>query len=390
MVGLLINSLKRANAAQTHTLGLLKYKHKIIRELTKLEDWEDLTVELAKIPSTFAGVSASRLFLRSAISGELEAIAFWSENGTEEPNFYRDCRECLKRCTESELVFSVCTPQPVADDSPRQYQEYCLPIEYANGLFALVHFKLKPGENLSNKQIEMLDSIRDDMALVLKAGHEQEKLFELRQTQSVLTERHSISTYLHDHLSQNLAYLCLKLNQFTSGTEQLSADALPELQRMHKAADQSYEIVRGFLETIYPETTPHLVNLISAQAKNISQRARISISIEKFGEEVPLLPDTQQAIFYVVREALSNIEKHSRAKNAKVLIAWGQDCLTITISDNGVGFYTRDIDGAKHFGMEIMQERIQKINGRIDIQSSEALGTEVTFTVPLVVLQKED
>jgi len=139
-----------------------------------------------------------------------------------------------------------------------------------------------------------------------------------------------------------------------------------------------------------PETTPRLVNLVSAHVKKVSRRAQIDIIIKRKGRELPILPDIQQAIFYVVREALSNVEKHSRAKKAKVLIAWGEDCLTITISDNGIGFNCQNVDGAKHFGMEIMQDRVKKINGSINIQSSEHTGTEVTFSVPVVVPNKEE
>ena len=390
LVGLLINSLRRANTTQDHALAILNYKHDIIREMTNLEDWEELTTALVKIPGTIANVAASRLFLRNPISGEFEAVAPWIENDTENSNFDQDCRKCLEGRSGIKLLFSECASDPVDKNLPVQSQEYCLPLNYANTAFAQIQFKLKPGEILSEKQFEKLDSIRDDMALVLKTGQEQERLYELRQIQSALKERHSISTYLHDHLSQNLAYLCLKLNQLSSGKEPFSEDGLYELQRMNKAANQSYEIVRSFLETSYPETTPRLVNLISAHVKKVSQRAQIDIQIKRKGKEVPILPDTQQAIFYVVREALNNVEKHSGAKKAKVQITWGEECLTVSISDNGIGFNTQNVDGAKHFGIEIMQDRIETINGRIDIQSSENSGTEVTFNVPVLALQKEE
>ncbi len=89
------------------------------------------------------------------------------------------------------------------------------------------------------------------------------------------------------------------------------------------------------------------------------------------------------------QEALRNVEKHARAKKVKILVIWDECSLTLTISDNGIGFNPQNIDRTKHFGMGIMQERIEKINGRIDIQSSASSGTEITLFSPIMPLEKE-
>jgi signal transduction histidine kinase len=139
------------------------------------------------------------------------------------------------------------------------------------------------------------------------------------------------------------------------------------------------------IETTYPKTTPRLSNLFSEYARKISQRANFEISIEREGEPFPLLPEIQQAVFYVFQEVLSNVEKYSKADHVDVIVKWGEESLVVTVSDNGIGFNPHNIDGTKHFGLEIMKERLAKINGQLKIISSETCGTTVTFSSPLQI-----
>lgn len=390
IVGVLIKYLVKAIADRDRTLKILHYKHTTSLELTKLEDWDKLTARLVELPSTIAVVEASQLLVQNAISGQWETLATWYAEGFSGSDFYYDCRKCFMVRENVDFSFSPCHHTRTASDTAVKSQEYCLPLIFANSLLALIQFKLKAGEELSPTQKKTFENISPEIALAIKASLDQRSLLEMKATETALAERHSISAYLHDNLSQNLAYLCLKLDQFIAGDEQFSEDGWIELQRMKDAANLSYEIVRGMIETTHPVTTPHFVNLICAYANKVAQRANIEISIDRSGEEVPVLPEVQQIIFYIFQEALSNVEKHARAEKASVLIDWGEDGLTVTVSDNGIGFEPKEVDRTKHFGLEIMQERIDKINGRIDFQSSPDSGTEVTIFVPIVSPQKEE
>ena len=391
LVGIMINFLREANDAQNRMMEILNYKHNISMELTKLEDWEELTSELARLPSTIVAVDVSQLYVHNPISDEWEAVSCWKAEGVETINFLSDCQKCLKERNKSETLFSPCLCDSTVSDVADQPREYCLPLNYADSPLALIQFKLKEGSSLTNLQAEIFESIRYEMALALKASQEQQMLSEMQLTRVALAERHSLSTYLHDNLSQNLAYLCLKLDQFIAGDELVSTlDAQTELKRMKEAANQSYDIVRGTIESIHPETTPHFVNLIRSFAKKVSQRSGIAISIDITGKDVPLDPQVQQTIFYVFQEVLSNAEKHAQAEEVKILIDWGKDQLAVTVSDNGIGFNPKNVDRSKHFGMNIMQERIGRIKSRIDIRSSYDTGTEVTLYVPIPLLQMEE
>jgi signal transduction histidine kinase len=173
------------------------------------------------------------------------------------------------------------------------------------------------------------------------------------------------------------------LDQLVNEKDRLSPDQLQEdLKHMRAAATESYEIVRGTLESIHPETTPHLTNLLQEHARKVAERAKFQVRFETRGRPVPLKEDVQSAIFYVCHEVLSNVEKHAQAKNVNILVDWSDPNFMINISDDGVGFNPQAINRNKHFGLEIVHERINNVNGHITLKTSENSGTDVILSVP--------
>jgi len=390
LVGVLAHYLVRANAAQARTMQILEYKHNISLKLTELENWEALTAELLKIPNTITSIQGSRLFVHNPISRGFEEIAHWNEGGMAPLDFDHECLTCLQKRSDSNYSFSSCVANVNANFDPAKLQEYCLPINYANNIFAIIQFKLKYDGQLSQDQVELFENISPEISLALKASQERQRLADMRSAETALAERHSLSTYLHDHLSQNLAYICLKLEQLSREDEYLPKEYQQvDLRHMMDAANQSYEILRDMLETMHPETTPRLINLMKEHAKKESERAHFEISIEATGQERSISPEVQKAIFYVFREALSNVEKHANAKSVKALIHWDTDCLNVTIADDGTGFDLQSLDSSKHFGLDIMQERVAMIGGRIDVHSTTGSGSEIKITVPVLSFQKK-
>lgn len=390
-MGLLINIYIKAYVTQKRTMEILNYKHNLSLELTKLDNWDMLISELVKLPNSIAPIRASRLYVYNPVSGKMEDVAKWNLEGAEKNMFYYDGQKCMEEHANIESLFIPCCSSGLATkDETKSSKEYCLPITYANSLIALIQFKLKAAKYLSDEQTEIFDSIRPEIALALKAAWEQKKLSEIRIAETALAERHSLSTYLHDNLSQNLAYVCLKLDQLTAENEGVSISQLRrDLQSMKDSAQDSYEIVRGMLETIHPKTTPRIINLLREQANKVSKRAHFEIPIEEKGKESAIPLEIQRTVFYVFKEVLNNVEKHAKAKKVDVLVDWREDNLLMTISDDGIGFDPQTLNGNKHFGLDIIRERVDKVNGRVDIQSSVNSGTTIAIRVPIILTQKE-
>jgi signal transduction histidine kinase len=247
----------------------------------------------------------------------------------------------------------------------------------------IMQFKLKAGEVLTSDQEYLFKNIGDEFAFGLKAGQERKKYYEMTTSETALAERRRVSRYLHDHLGHNLGYLHFKLDQLVSMKHEITLETIVgDLEHMRKAAQESFEIVRGTLETIRPETAPLLTNLLLEHARKISRRANFEVDFKTIGKPAPLPTDVNQAIFYVFEEALCNTEKYAQASKVEVLAEWHEDNFSLTITDNGIGFNPKNINADQHFGLEILHERMDKVSGQVSLSSSEDSGTTVFVCVP--------
>jgi two-component system, NarL family, sensor histidine kinase DegS len=286
-----------------------------------------------------------------------------------------------------EMGFRRCQPDPEVKASLLSSGEcYCLPIKNDRDLLALIRFELQPGKRLSQEQKTVFESINDEMALAIKGSQDRKVLSDLRIVEASLQERRNVSHYLHDSLGQNLAFMRLKLSQLLAEKKSIStATVQNDLVHMLDVAEDSYEIVRGTLETMVPQTTPSLTNLLHEYARKVARHAHFHLSFDVDGEPCETLTNIQREVFYVFREVFNNIERHSKATQVGVCLSWSHCELQIDIQDNGIGFDTQAIDPSKHFGYRIIQERITGVMGRVSIETALQSGTRVTINVPLSV-----
>jgi signal transduction histidine kinase len=162
-------------------------------------------------------------------------------------------------------------------------------------------------------------------------------------------------------------------------------DDLPELLSATEAAQDA---IRGLLHELRrsPLGPGGLQETVRLLADQIASRAdmRVTMTLESLdGLEADSL--VQLLAYQVVREALHNAEKHSGAKNVSVRIWTDESSLRLIVEDDGVGFQLERIDRVKHFGLELLAERIGASGGQIFVDSAPGEGTRVVATLPRVI-----
>lgn len=197
-------------------------------------------------------------------------------------------------------------------------------------------------------------------------------------------ERARLARDLHASLAQNLAYLQLKLEEMTDSDALKKIEALrPDLMQMRGVAIEAYDVVRGMLAAMLPSNSSDLATGLLVQTKLLSQRSGFEVQLVSEGTSRPLAPVVQQQILYIFKEALNNVEKHANAQHIDIGLAWGDDALTVTLTDDGKGFEPGDIQLEGHFGLMIMQDRARELKGRLGLASSPGDGTEISLWLPL-------
>jgi len=199
-------------------------------------------------------------------------------------------------------------------------------------------------------------------------------------------ERSRIARELHDDFAQQLALLAINLEQITdSGSHRdFSALAQAALDRLHSLARG----MRDLSHRLHPAKL-QLIGLVPSLASLQRELSRPDFTIRFSHENVPApLPhEVTLCVYRIVQEALQNAIRHSAAREVSVSLRRIGNRLALTIADDGVGF---DVNAAwgKGLGLLSMAERLESVDGSVEIQSLPGAGTRVDVTVPVPSLQE--
>ena len=188
-------------------------------------------------------------------------------------------------------------------------------------------------------------------------------------------ERVRIARDLHDTLGHTLSLLTLK-SQLVQRT--IASD--PE--RARKEAREMETTSRAALKQVRELVSDMKTATIAEELIHIQQILRAAdITFEYMGgsDFSNISPVTQNIVSMCIREAATNIVKHSRATHCTISISQTDDKISITIKDDGMGMDQQTPFGN---GLRGMKERLALIDGALDVSTHN--GTVLNITVPIV------
>ncbi|MCY9369970.1 sensor histidine kinase [Bacillus haynesii] len=188
-------------------------------------------------------------------------------------------------------------------------------------------------------------------------------------------ERVRIARDLHDTLGHTLSLLTLK-SQLVQRT--IASD--PE--RARKEAREMETTSRAALKQVRELVSDMKTATIAEELIHIQQILRAAdITFEYMGgsDFSNISPVTQNIVSMCIREAATNIVKHSRATHCTISISQTDDKISITIKDDGMGMNQQTPFGN---GLRGMKERLALIDGALDVSTHN--GTVLNITVPIV------
>lgn len=195
-------------------------------------------------------------------------------------------------------------------------------------------------------------------------------------------ERMRIARDLHDTLGHTLSLITLKsqlVERLITKDPQHAQFEAKEIERTSRAAlRQVRELVSDMRAVSVAE------ELLEVQV--ILDSADITSYFEGDAKLTGIPDLTQNILSLCLREAITNIVKHSRAKNCTVRIEQKMAYVTLIISDDGIGLHEDHHDGN---GLKGMVERLSLIGGSLEVSSVK--GTTLTVTIPIIIKdQKEE
>jgi PAS domain S-box-containing protein len=206
--------------------------------------------------------------------------------------------------------------------------------------------------------------------------------------QSQDEERRRIARDLHDSTGQNLVALATMLGGLRNAVPSVGRKSRTLLSECLALTDQCIREVRTLSYLLHPPLLDEagLEEAIREYVTGFTERSGIQVELDMSPRLGRVTRDVELALFRVVQESLTNIQRHSGSQKAKIRIDRNSD-LTLEISDLGRGVSDglqkgKDEDRFEAgVGILSMQERVKLIGGRLDIVST-GHGTTVRATVP--------
>jgi len=128
-----------------------------------------------------------------------------------------------------------------------------------------------------------------------------------------------------------------------------------------------------------------LIPALHAFCKNLAERKKLKIKLTAFGGVEALDGDKRTVLFRVAQEALTNVARHARATEVKMIISKIAGAIRMEIADNGKAFPVKKILLAKNnkrLGLVGMKERVEMVGGNLTIESVSGKGTTVRVDIP--------
>ena len=200
-------------------------------------------------------------------------------------------------------------------------------------------------------------------------------------------ERRRIARDLHDSTGQKLAAARMFLDSIakTSGFTPIDKRLLDTMEMI----DGAFQDIRTLSHVLHPPLLDEtgLVSATRSMVNTFSERAKIPVEFLAPAEFGRLPQPVELALFRVIQESLTNIHRHSGAKEARIELAQTENGITLEVRDNGRGLPPELLSGTdskQAFGVGIlgMKERLTQLGGELKIKSGKN-GTVVKATVQI-------
>jgi NarL family two-component system sensor histidine kinase LiaS len=203
---------------------------------------------------------------------------------------------------------------------------------------------------------------------------------------AVQEERRRISRELHDRVLQLLTGIQLRselcLNELLDKPQELER----ELKTISEAAYKAATEIRSLLlekQQVANLTAGTLERRLNEEMEIFQARTGLKLKFKCTIGAHDLPYDVEQELYFALREGIINAIRHSRASELNLSVTQNQTTCRVSLRDNGVGFDSTSAAAGGGFGLKGMRERIEKVGGRLGLETAPGKGTHVSIEVPL-------
>lgn len=275
----------------------------------------------------------------------------------------RDCGECF-----------LSAQQPLVDQG-RSAALVIVPIGDGDHLRGVMPV-LKGGDAaLPVEKVRIIETVGHHVSNALITMRRAEEKHRL----AVMEERSVIARELHDSIAQSLSYLKIQVARLEKCLDQ-GRDPRAIADELKQGLAGAYRELRELIVTFRLRVDERGLNVaLTDTVAEFSQKLGFPVRLTNSLAGIVLSANEELHLLRIVREALSNIERHAQASAASVAISVDAfQAVTVRVEDDGRGFDPGHTP-THRFGVNIMNDRATILAGRLDIASTPGEGTRITL-----------
>ncbi len=216
----------------------------------------------------------------------------------------------------------------------------------------------------------------------------QQRLSDAERIGLLARERQRIAGRLHDEIEQRIFSIGLGINSLLETTE-ADRTTVQRLQSIRQLAVDTADSTRKaiFALAIPGNGEGDLASNLRSLLRDLERTSGLHAHLAVSGKPPPGLEQTQDVLYSLINEALTNVQRHAHAGMVLVSIRYEGDQLNVVIQDDGVGvpnsIRNTFADSYLHFGLRHMHEQALDLGGTFEVANGEERGTVVRVTLPL-------
>lgn len=231
---------------------------------------------------------------------------------------------------------------------------------------------------VSPEQRQFITCLGNQLGVAVANARFQEEIERL----AILEERGRIARELHDSLAQTLSWLHLKMDMLTQTIEVGNIpQTRQEAQDVRQVVNQAVFEVRESIDGLRMQPDHGLSRVVSTYAAEFSRRSHLPVELS-IGDECHLSPVVEIEALRILQEALTNAYKHAGATRLAVYLQRHNGYVELSVRDNGRGFDPQQLAAGGHYGLRIMQERAERVNGAFYLETAAGIGTQIIVRLP--------
>ncbi len=222
------------------------------------------------------------------------------------------------------------------------------------------------------------------LALAVFEAETEAIVAEAERRSLLLADRERIGRELHDSIIQSLYAAGLRLEDSLHTCTEAPEEAQKKIRDVMERLNRIIQEIRAYIFDLrgqYGEG--NLVRQLTEMVQEVRLNTMLEVDFHVRGPCCTLPPERVSHLYQIAQEALSNVQRHARARKVRLELVCAPESVHLEIADDGCGFDPEQVRrGGRGMGLQTMRERAELLGGDLRVDSRPGAGTRITVQAP--------